>query len=178
MLAAVVGLAAFFGWQGQIPGWVLVWGAVAFVALALLQANYDRHAALEERPEGVTANLDRVAAQYRDSTHWMVAVDALLHVHMNGALLLNQLLDSMKSEEGSRPALRSRVDEWESQADRTIEKWCDASELDSYRRPLAPVVLTGDWKQDLFEQLSVRLGRVHAIQTRKREAWEAWLESV
>jgi hypothetical protein len=143
---------------------------------ALLAANYDRVAALESGRESLRTMLQSVAEQYRSSTHQIIAVDNLLHRLIDGHNLLSDLADSIKTGDGFRPELRGRVDAWESDTDRSIAKWCDPSELDLYRRPLAPVVLTGKWERDLFEQVNVRLSRLAAIQDRTRQAFEKWLE--
>jgi hypothetical protein len=172
----VVFLALFFGVRGEIPIWALVGIAAVVVVAALLAANYDRAAALESGQEILRTKLQSVAEQYRSSTHQIVAVYNLLHHLIDGHDLLSDLADSIKTGVGSRPELRGRVDAWESDTDRSIAKWCDPSELDLYRRPLAPVVLTGKWEQDLFEQVNVRLSRLAAIQERTRQAFEKWLE--
>ncbi len=177
-LLIAVGLTLFFGVRGDIPIWLLAGIGGTVVLAALLGANYNRYAALEERLDTFEAQLTSVAQQYRGSTHFIVATNRLLHAHAAGLRVLDDLLGSMKSGEGSRPALRTRVDQWETDTDRIVEECCDTAELESYRRPLAPVVLTGEWAQDLFEEVSLRLTRLLVVQVRTRKTMEKWLESV
>lgn len=177
-LLIVVVLSLVFGVRGEIPIWLLVGIGAIVVLVALLAANYDRFAGLESSLNALKIGLDGVHKQYVDSTRYMVAVDELLHAQINGSRLLSDLFESMKSGDGSRPEMRGRVDVWESDAEAKIAKWCDPSELNLFRKPLASVTLTDKWEQDLFEQVNVRLTRLGAIQERKREAMETWLVSV
>ncbi len=177
-LLIVVALSVVFGVRGEVPIWLLVGIGAIVVVVALLAANYDRYAGLENMLQAVKLTLNGVARQYADSTRYMVAVQELLNAQGDGSRLLSDLAESMKSGDGSRPEMRARVDHWESDAEARIAKWCDPSELDFFRRPLASVALTGKWKQDLFEQVNVRVVRVAAIQARKLEAQNKWLDGL